>query len=368
MEHFFQQHIEKLKTLGRFRSLKISDPNAIDFFSNDYLGLARKEFQLPHNPSGSTGSRLISGNNNTVVQLEQDFARDFGFNAALSFPSGYQANIGLFSALGQKNTTFIYDEYIHASIIDGMRLSFAQRKKFKHNDIADLKKQLERVDGVKIVVIEGRYSMDGDLAPLSEIIKLREQYAFEIIVDEAHSLGTLKSDFRGVVSSLKAQKDILATVFTFGKSIGQHGAMICGSAHLATFLINEARSFIFSTAISPREAIELGMRIEHLKSHYTSLYQELEQNIVYFLSESKKLQHFKANINSPIQFYICGSNDSAVNLALQLEQENINCKAIRYPTVPKGKEGVRIVLHQYNTSREIDHLIQTILDYEKVFH
>lgn len=360
-------HIEQLKSKGLFRSLQTPLNNGIDFYSNDYLGLASHSF-INESAQGSTGSRLISGNHPSTLNLENQISESFGFESALSFPSGYQANIGLISALGSKHVTYVYDEYCHASILDGMRLSFAQRKKFKHNDVQDLEHKLKGIKGPIIVIIEGRYSMDGDLCPFQEVLQLKQQYSFEIIIDEAHSLGTIASDYRGLVAKYQAQEQVLACVYTFGKALGFHGAVICGSDILQSYLINTSRSFIFSTGISPSDAQNISHRLDYLKENYSEMCLQLSAVYQNFSSIFKGFNSLSYNEESPIQYYTCGTNEKALQLSSIFTELNIQCKAIRYPTVPKGREGVRIVLHCYNSKEELMLLKKGIEAYEKIFY
>ncbi len=202
-------------------------------------------------PSGATGSRSITGNSQLAEETEQLIANFHGREAALIFNTGYMANVGLFSCIAGKGDTFISDEYIHASMIDGMRLSYANRLRFKHNDIADLEKKLKIATGNKIVAVESIYSMDGDEAPLKEIVAACKKHDALLIVDEAHATGVYGDKGDGLVCKYGLQNDVYAVVHTFGKALGLHGAVVTGSKVLRNFLLNQARSFIFTTALPP---------------------------------------------------------------------------------------------------------------------
>ena len=196
---FLSQKLAERKSLHLLRQLTVESDDWIDFSSNDYLGLAQSTAiqnnaneiisQFNNVKNGSTGSRLIAGNTAYTESLEQKLASFHQAEAALIYNSGYNANVGLLSCLAGKNDTYISDELIHASMIDGMRLSYAKRFRFKHNDLADLEKKLNQASGNKFVVIESIYSMDGDCAPLEGIVALCEKYDAHLIVDEAHGIG-----------------------------------------------------------------------------------------------------------------------------------------------------------------------------------
>ena len=243
MNKSIQQYIQlKLKQRteeNNFRSLKVVD-GLVDFYSNDYLGFARNEnlkknvaAELKSHPGfslGSTGSRLLSGNNSYVESLEKILAEFYHAESALLFNSGFAANYGLISTLPYKGDTIIYDELVHASIHDGMRSGKANRVAFIHNDLHDLGRKLEAATGLKYVVIESVYSMDGDFAPLKEIADLCEKHKAGLIVDEAHAVGLFGEKGEGLAVELAVQNKCLARVSTFGKAIGAHGAGILCSA------------------------------------------------------------------------------------------------------------------------------------------
>ncbi|HCW08412.1 MAG TPA: 8-amino-7-oxononanoate synthase, partial [Cytophagales bacterium] len=194
----------------------------IDFASNDYLGFAQHpELTVHGNPSlksGATGSRLISGNSMEAEEAEKTIARFHRAEAALIFNSGYAANVGLCSCIASKDDTFISDELIHASMIDGIRMSFASKLKFKHNDVDDLENKLTKATGNKFVAIESLYSMDGDEAPLKKIIEVCEKHSAQLIVDEAHAVGVFGAHGEGLVNHYQLEDKVFACVYTFGKA------------------------------------------------------------------------------------------------------------------------------------------------------
>ncbi len=356
----FQNKLQERIEKGSLRSL-LSFDNLIDFWSNDYLGLAR----IPHSVeiTGSTGSRLISGNSKGIEEVEKQVAAHFQSEAALIFNSGYDANLGLFSSLPQKGDTIIYDEFVHASVRDGIRLSFANSYSFRHNDVSDLKKKLQKADrmspiasamaqGTIFVAVESLYSMDGDIAPLTEINQLCKEYGALLVVDEAHSGGVFGKEGKGLCEELGISDSIFIRLFTFGKAYGAHGATVCCSDDVRHYLINFARSFIYTTALPEAMYTHILHQIEESKQE--ALRQQLQVNIARF---SKTVQSTLSAANSPIQVIEFPDLDSCKLKAQQLQQAGFAVKAILPPTVPTGSQRLRICIHAFNTKEEIDQLI-----------
>lgn len=331
------------------RSL-LSFDDHIDFWSNDYLGLAGKAHSIKI--TGSTGSRLISGNSKAVENVEKQLALHFQSEAALIFNSGYDANVGLFSSLPQKGDTILYDEYVHASVRDGIRLSFATSFSFRHNDVADLEKKLRKAEGTVFVAIESLYSMDGDLAPLIEISRLCEKFGALLIVDEAHSGGVFGTEGKGLCEELGIADAAFIRLFTFGKAYGAHGAAVCCSGLVRQFLVNFARSFIYTTALPESLYTHLLNQVEAGKPEI--LRQQLQTNIKHFTTS---IQSTLSASNSPIQVIEFSDLDTCKQKAHQLQQAGFAVKAILPPTVPAGSQRLRICLHAFNTKEEIDQLI-----------
>lgn len=257
---FLQEKLFERESNGLLRTLTDAE-GLVDFSSNDYLGFSQlpilKQIEYASLHSGATGSRLITGNSRLSEITEKIIAGFHNAEAALIFNTGYMANLGLFSCIATKGDTFISDEYIHASIIDGMRLTNANRYKFKHNDLADLEKKLQQATGKKFIVVESIYSMDGDEAPLKAIVALSKKYDALVIVDEAHATGTFGENGEGLAGHYHLEKEIYARVYTFGKAIGLHGAVVTGSIVLRNYLINFARSFIYTTALPPHTYLQI---------------------------------------------------------------------------------------------------------------
>jgi len=361
-ENFIGKKLQERRDAGSYRTLK-PENDLIDFCSNDYLGFARSaelkrkiEDEIARTSfikNGSTGSRLLSGNSSYTEETEQYIAGLHNYEAGLIFNSGYDANLGLFSSLPQRGDTVICDELAHASIIDGCRLSFANRYSFKHNDLNNLEEKLKAAKGNCYVAIESVYSMDGDTPPIEQIALLTERYGANLIVDEAHAVGLYGL---GLIGDDLAGK-VFARVVTFGKALGSHGAIVLGSEKLRDYLINFSRSFIYTTAASPHQIISIKMA-----------YQLLLQSGEEIGKLKNNIRRFKENVNvtgliesgSPIQCMVTRSNEKARQAAQLLQQSGMDVRAILSPTVAQGSERLRICLHSFNTINEIDLLINTI--------
>ena len=348
--------LEERKQKNAFREL-FDLSGYIDFFSNDYLGLSKWTSEMSGS-HGSTGSRLISGNSIRSEEIENELASFFNSKAGLLFNSGYDANLGLLSSVPQKSDTVIYDQLIHASIRDGVRLCNASSFSFKHNDLEDLKAKLLRANGERYVVVESIYSMDGDAAPLKELVKVCEENNAYLIVDEAHAGGIFGPNGKGLVTANGLDDAVFAKLITFGKAYGSHGAIVLGSNDLRDYLINFARSLIYTTAL-PLNVQEKNLRAVH-KAAELNQQNELQELINLFKSKVMK-GHFEAiESDSPIQCMIIPGNQEAKALADKIINEQIAVKAILSPTVPEGKERLRFCVHSYNTHAEIEKLAQII--------
>ncbi len=385
IEHHLFNILEERKQQSLFRSLKTSR-GLVDFCSNDYLGFSQKlkqyscEFTFP---SGATGSRLLAGNTQFVEDLEQEIADFHGAEAGLIFNSGYDANVGLLSCLPQKNDLLFTDELIHASMIDGVRLSYATRYKFRHNDVEDLERKIIQsqappapdggafssklsesitpLSGVGgLIALESVYSMDGDLANLEAIVNLSEKYGANLIVDEAHATGVFGKNGKGLVSELGLEDKIFARVVTFGKALGCHGAIILGSKNLRDYLINFARPFIYSTAAPMHTHQSVRQAYQLLKSSDFSN-EKLHSLIRFFKEQAKKIRDLVL-IDSPsaIQCIIIAGNERCREVGLKLQNEGLDIRPIVSPTVPKGKERLRICLHEFNTEEEVLRIFEVL--------
>lgn len=357
MDHRLHDKLIKRKKEGTLRSLS-SFEGFIDLFSNDYLGFSKiKTMEGISMQYGSTGSRLISGTSFQALDTEAFLADFFNSEAALVYNSGYDANLGFFSSVPQKDDTVFYDEYIHASIRDGIRLSFASNRSFKHNDLSDLEQKMADVSGVKYVVIESIYSMDGDLAPLLEIADICSKHNAYLIIDEAHACGVFGEKGKGLVTSLNLESKVFARIITFGKAYGAHGACVLGERSLIDYLINFSRSFIYTTALPPDAYVRIKSIVNH--SELTERQQQLYSVISYFRNHIKN-ENCHSDEKSPIQLIRIGDICTTKYLAEEIQKKKIAVKPIYSPTVPAGSEGIRICLHSFNTLQEIDLLINSL--------
>ncbi len=364
INNFISSSLDQRKLNNSLRFLQ-PESSLIDFCSNDYLGFARSpelkkcfEAELSKYPAyrmGSSGSRLLAGNDRFTEELEQEIAAFHQSPSSLLFNSGYDANLGIFSCLPQRGDTIICDEYIHASIIDGARLSHASRFIFKHNDLDSLKQKLKLAKGRIYIAVESVYSMDGDEAPLTDICALARQFGAALIVDEAHATGIFGKSGRGLVHELELCNDVFARIITFGKGLGTHGAAVLGSMQLRSYLINFSRSFIYTTAASFSSHMAIKVAYTYLQSSNFQL--EIHQRIRYF----KDCINQDINLlpsRSPVQIILVHGNTRAKNIALKIQEEGFDVRAILSPTVPEGLERLRICIHNHNSMNEIESLCQ----------
>ncbi|HXH18660.1 MAG TPA: 8-amino-7-oxononanoate synthase [Chitinophagales bacterium] len=361
-EACLSEFLSKRQSDHSFRTLP-NKSHLIDFCSNDYLGFSRsallrdkikKELaRIGNYPEGSTGSRLITGNHPLFEELEDSIAKYHRAEAGLIFNSGYDANLGFFSSVPQYNDLVLFDESVHASIRDGIKLTRGKAVEFRHNDLEDLKQKLEGDYENIYIAVESVYSMDGDFAPLTELTEIARKRGINLVVDEAHATGLFGPKGEGRVAELGLEKDVFARIHTFSKAVGCQGAIVLGSQMLKQFLINFARPFIFSTAPSFHAFIAVKCAYDILSKQHRRI-----------LKISMLVNLFKQTFNpsegmtliqsdSPIQSVIIPGNKQALSVSQKLEEAGIYAKAILYPTVPRNTERIRLVIHSFNTEEEI---------------
>ena len=369
MFEFIEEEINQLKQANLYRSLKIitrtdgrtveiDGKQYINFCSNNYLGLANhpkvieasqqaaKEFG-----AGAGASRLICGNLSIHEELERKIAQFKGREAAILFPTGYMANLGAIAALVDENDTVIIDRLNHASIIDACKLSKAKLQVYPHKDMKALEKILQRSDKYKkrLVVTDSIFSMDGDIAPLPEIVRLAKEYSAITMIDEAHATGVLGTRGRGLEEhyGIEGKADIV--MGTLSKAVGSLGGFIAGSAELIDYLKNKSRSFIYTTALPPSACAASIAALEIIEKEPEFL-RNLRMNSR-FLRE-KLLP--SATDNTPIIPILVGDTDKTMKLAENLFEKGILASGIRPPTVPEGESRIRITVTAQHTKEDIE--------------
>lgn len=356
----YSNTLNHLKTRGRYRML--SSVKGSDFASNDYLGLANSKCLREAAFSaleagvglGSGASRLLRGNHCEHEALEDMAAKFFGSPKALFFTGGFVANTAIFSTLPRSNDLIIYDELIHASVHDGMRLGKAKSVVFLHNDLNHLEKLIQHWHvksnpGRVWIAFETVYSMDGDLAPIEGLVILAQKYDAILVADEAHATGVFGQQGRGLMHQFEGQTDII-TLHTCGKALGVSGALVCAAIPLIEMLINKARGFIFATAPSPLNA----------KLVQTSL-QVLQQNKSPHIQLKNLMKHaaqeaIKCGLPSPksqIIPVIIGQNKQTMTLSSHLQTSGFDVRGIRPPTVRRGTARLRISITLNVSKQEI---------------
>jgi 8-amino-7-oxononanoate synthase len=352
MRKRLEDELAELTELDQLRELSI--PVGIDLGSNDYLGLSSNprlkqaiiRALTEDSRVASTGSRLLSGNTERWEQVEAEFAAFAGAEAALYFPSGYAANIGVLTSVLKRTDTVFSDRANHASIIDGIRLSLARKVVFPHLDLDYLEKAMQRASrsGRRVVVVESVFSMEGDRTPLEELIGLCERYDASLIVDEAHSVGVDGPEGRGMTAALGRPETLLATIYPCGKALASMGAFVAGSQTLHDYLVNRARAFIFTTALPPycaahvSEALKLAFQADAERTRLRELSAYLRQQL-------RSAGFDPGQSDSQIVPLVLGSNEVAVRFASSVKSAGFAVRAIRPPTVPAGTARLRLSLN-----------------------
>jgi 8-amino-7-oxononanoate synthase len=347
-----ESHLRELDERGQLRTLEV--PAGINLISNDYLGLSahpalhRAVIEAVERAErmGSGGSRLLAGHACEWDELEAEFAEFAGTEAALYFTSGYAANVGLLSSVLRRGDVVFSDALNHASLIDGIRLSGAEKVVYPHCDVQALESALrgrETNTGRKLIVMESVFSMDGDLAPLAEIAVLAQRYGAELMADEAHATGVFGPQGRGCMAQMGLERKAFAIVHTCGKALASAGAFVCGSAALKNYLINCARTFLFSTALPPyfaaqiRAALGVAREMDAERAALAVLAEDLRALL------RARGWNTGASASHIVPVFI-GENEAATRLAAQLGACGFAVRAIRPPTVPAGSARLRLSL------------------------
>lgn len=328
-----------------------------------------EEYSVKHENKprlGSTGSRLLSGNSQLYLDVENEIASFHGQKHALLANSGWDLNFGLLSCVPNEDTVILYDELSHNSLIMGIR--FAKKHQaisFKHNDINDLETKMKMIQTQgkeALVVVESIYSMDGDVCPLKDLLTVAEIYQGMVIIDEAHSIGVLGEHGKGLVAleGYQSHPNILGVVYTFGKAMGLHGSTLTTSHDcLVPFLVNYCSPIIYSTSLSIPSVLSIQQAYRTLPS-YDLARQTLQNNITSFQHTAQTIGLQVLPSPSAIQGVVVPGNENILSLSRALRLQGFNCLPIRAPTVPLGQERLRIVLHSFNTIQEVEALCEAI--------
>ncbi|RBP28383.1 8-amino-7-oxononanoate synthase [Marinobacter pelagius] len=371
----FAKEIEERKRAGLYRTRRlVSGPQKpeltadgkflLSFCSNDYLGLANHPANiatlknaLPETGLGGAASHLICGHHDAHHQLEERLARFTRRSSALFFSTGYMANMGVISALAGRGDTIFSDRLNHASIIDGCILSRARVRRYPHGDVAALESMLKETGGHKLVVTDGVFSMDGDVAPLRALAGVCREHDALLVVDDAHGIGVLGPEGRGsVLDSGLTEEDVPVLIGTLGKAVGTSGAFVAGTELLMDYLVQKARTYIYTTAMPPAVAMatctsmDVIERGDYLRSHLDSL-------IDRFRTGARALGYELMASHTPIQPIMIGTNEAALALSKALEDRGLLVTAIRPPTVPAGEARLRVTLSAAHRMADVDRLL-----------
>lgn len=367
---------------GMLRTLRMDGQQQtnlmVDFSSNDYLGLARsrelestvtakyEEIKPELLNFGSTGSRLLSGDSAYAQQLENKLGKYFKCESALLFNSGYDANLSLLSSLPQADTVVLYDELVHNSCREGMRLCRSKTMlAFKHNSVEHCKQVLESQEcqGKSVViVVESLYSMDGDVAPIRALCDLASQWPHDclVVVDEAHGTGVFGEAGRGLCDLEQQDQRVFCRIHTFGKALGCHGAVIVGPELLRKYLLNYARPLIYSTSLPVHSLVQISCAFDFMQCFAEQRQRDLFALVQKFRELAKQANIPLAPSESPIQAVMVSGNERVGFVAKQVQLKGFDVYPIRAPTVPAGEERIRVVLHSYNTPEEVEALVNAL--------
>ncbi|MDP4236424.1 MAG: 8-amino-7-oxononanoate synthase [Bacteroidota bacterium] len=373
VEDRLRNELAALEQKQRKRDLRISD--AIDFTSNDYLGLTQspviKARVIRDLQSGmllgSGGSRLLRGNHVWHQLAEKEFAEFEDVEAALFFSSGYAANMAVLTAIPTRRDVILYDTMVHASIKEGIHSSLAAKKTFEHNSVASLRAAAESIKDVgnMYVVVESLYSMDGDEAPLEEIAAVCSELKLYLIVDEAHATGLFGKHGRGLIDDKNIREQILLSIHPCGKALAAAGAFVCSSEIIKSYLINKARTMIFTTALPPIVPATISEVLKEIKRN-PAIIKKVHQNADYV--REKLRSHLKKWIvpegRSPIIPLIVGDDRVSVAVAAEMQMRGADIRPIRPPTVAEGTARFRITVSALHTKKDLDLLCDGLIEVE----
>ena len=377
MYEFFKEQLDtkiqnhNLRTLKEYCPIdavrvKRDNKEYLMMASNNYLGLTFDSRVIEgavkgaqQYGTGSGGSRLVSGTFPLFTELENELARFKNTEKALVFNTGYMANVGTISAIADKNTIIFSDALNHASIIDGCRLSRGAVKAYSHCDVDELKYLLKQVDrnARKLIVTDGVFSMDGDIAPLDKLYELSRDYNALLMVDDAHATGTIGNG-HGTAAYFNLEKEIDIQLGTLSKSLGSVGGYVAANSTIIDYLVNTSRSFIFSTALSPAD-IGAALAALHVLETDTSVLGRLQENVNY-MSDQLTSMGIDSTNETPIFPILIGSNEDTLAVSDYLYEAGIIGTAIRPPTVPIGESRIRLTVTAAHNKEQIDYVCHTL--------
>ena len=347
-------HVEK-------QFIKQNGRKLLNFSSNDYLGI--KSGKMRHAQFQSS-SRLVSGNDTSFSLLEKKLARHKSQEQAIIFPTGYMANLGMITSIATKHDTIFSDELNHASIVEACKLSGSKIKIFKHNDIGDLERKVQKTKGKKILITEGVFSMDGDWSKLNEICQVSEKHGMITVLDDAHGDFVLGKDGKGTANFFDVEKKIDLYVSSLSKGLGSFGGYVCGKKKLIDLCINTSKTFIYTSAL-PSSINQYSLNRFNSKRE---IYREkLWGKINLF---HKRLEEIKLHTTSTSQIIpiIIGNEKKAMEFSKFLRINGIFAQAIRYPTVKKDQARIRISITGWLSNKEIEYSIQILEKAKRKFN
>lgn len=369
----FAQELEAMRSADCLRILPEADTSQmVNLSTNDYLGLNDRtdlwpsflaEYQPSTRAMSAASSRLLTGNHPEYRQLEQTLSDLYGGRAALVFNCGFHANTGVLPALSDKDDVVIADKLIHASLIDGMRLCAAggtRTLRFNHNDMAHLRRLLTQTQGAGrvFVVVESIYSMDGDMAPLHELVELRREFGFWLYVDEAHGVGVRGARGEGLVGELGLMADVDLLVGTCGKALASEGAWVISSPEVRQWLVNKCRTMIFTTGLPPINVAWTDFIVRRMASMTAE--RDNLRRLGAWLTESLGMTVPEGGATQIVPF-VCGENAEAVRLGMLAREAGFYVLPIRHPTVPKGQARLRLSLKANMTQAQLEPLVSLLL-------
>jgi len=347
-------HVEK-------QFIKQNGRKLLNFSSNDYLGI--KSGKMRHAQFQSS-SRLVSGNDTSFSLLEKKLARHKSQEQAIIFPTGYMANLGMITSIATKHDTIFSDELNHASIVEACKLSGSKIKIFKHNDIGDLERKVQKTKGKKILITEGVFSMDGDWSKLNEICQVSEKHGMITVLDDAHGDFVLGKDGKGTANFFDVEKKIDLYVSSLSKGLGSFGGYVCGKKKLIDLCINTSKTFIYTSAL-PSSINQYSL--DRFNSKREIYREKLWGKINLF---HKRLEEIELHTTSTSQIIpiIIGNEKKAIELSKFLRINGIFAQAIRYPTVKKDQARIRISITGWLSNKEIEYSIQILEKAKRKFN